>query len=51
MTTILDFLGSGTIGAALAVAGLLGGAVVLVRVALRDMFASPLWRMQNHLDD
>lgn len=50
MDAILDFLGSGSIVAALAVAGVLGGAVVVARLALRDMYGLRWTRLQRHWD-
>ena len=37
--------------AAVVVAGLLGGMVVAVRLALREMYASQWWKAQHHWDD
>jgi hypothetical protein len=50
METILDFVGSNTVVSAIVVSALLAGAIALVRVALRDMYASRWWRLQRHWD-
>ena len=50
MNAILQFLGSDSILAAIAVAGLLGGAVAVVRLALRDLYGSRWWRVHQHWD-
>ena len=50
MDAILNFLGSDSILAAIAVAALLGGAVAVARLALRDLYGSRWWRMHRHWD-
>jgi hypothetical protein len=49
MDAILNILGSDSIaiGLVVAVAGVIG----VVRLSLRDMYASRLWRGQPHWDD
>jgi hypothetical protein len=51
MQAMVEFLGGGTAAAAVLVAGLLGGAVAIVRLALRDMYASSVWRLHRHWDE
>lgn len=50
MEAILNFLGSDTLSSAAVVSVFLAGAVVLVRLALRDMYGSRWWRLHRHWD-
>jgi multisubunit Na+/H+ antiporter MnhG subunit len=49
MDAILSILGSDSIAIGLVVAVV--GAIGVVRLSLRDMYASRLWRLQAHWDD
>lgn len=50
MNALFDFLAADTPLRAIVVAGSFGGAVVLVRYCLREMYAGERWRLARHWD-
>lgn len=50
MNALFDFLAADTLLRAIVIAGSIGGAVVLVRYSLREMYAGKRWRLAPHWD-